>query len=116
MRLAALVLLALTSCRPKLDPVGECAKYRSTPGTCTRSEISESPVEDPLLVRVRFAYAWDGAEQTTAPPREFDWIIPRSRLAALREPSRDKHTLAAELPAVGHVVDVGRLQTLCAGR
>jgi hypothetical protein len=41
------------------------------------------------------------------------WVADRCKVVV---ETVDKHTLASELPAVGHVVDVGRLQPLCARR
>jgi len=87
-RFVLVALVALVACRPKLDPTEEHSPHHSTPGTCMRSSIQESAVEDPLLVRIQFTYAWQGEDNAKAPPASYDWILPRSRLTALREPSR----------------------------
>jgi hypothetical protein len=86
MRFAAVVVVVMVGCRPEPK---SCTTWRSTPGACTRTAIDETVVDDPSMIRVRFAYVWHG-EPTTKMP--FEWIIPKSRLHAVRDSAHDQVT------------------------
>lgn len=78
--------IIVAGCKGTEHP-GRCMGYRATPGRCTRTTLDITDVDDPLLMRVRSAYTWQGE---ATPPRDLDWIVPRSRLPAIRDPSRDQ--------------------------